>query len=117
MTHSLEPKPYPCIEAIADIFRLAVRCNPEIASFDPLALWNSHYVCELDDSGHIVNSTNKKGGIKNPAFLSTSSGLLLDSIVDSDSAFLHSAEMHHSAETHHAAQLVAPAPQRHSAQK
>ena len=42
--------------------------TPEIASFDPLALWNSHYVRELDDSRHIVNSTNKKGGIKNPAF-------------------------------------------------
>jgi hypothetical protein len=34
-------------------FRLAVRRNPEIASFDPLALCNSHYVRELDDSGHI----------------------------------------------------------------
>jgi hypothetical protein len=30
-----------------------MRRNPEIASFNPLALWNSHYVRELDDSGYI----------------------------------------------------------------
>jgi ABC-type nitrate/sulfonate/bicarbonate transport system substrate-binding protein len=51
--HSLERKPYPAIEAIANVFRLAVRRNPEIASFNPLALWDSHYVRELDDSGYI----------------------------------------------------------------
>jgi hypothetical protein len=50
---SLERKPYPSIEAIANVFRLAVRRNPEVASFNPLALWTSHYVRELDDSGHI----------------------------------------------------------------
>src|SRR5262245_52015853 len=94
--------------------RFAACGQAQIASFNPLALWNSHYVLELDHSG---NFTNKKGGIKNPAFLSTSPGLLLDSIVDSDSAFLHPAEMHHSAETHHAAPLVETAPQQHSAQK
>lgn len=51
--HSLERKPYPSVEAIANVFQLAVRRNPEIASFNPLALWNSHYVRELDDSGYI----------------------------------------------------------------
>lgn len=51
--HSLERKPYPAIEAITNFFRLAMRRNPEIASFNPLALWNSHYVRELDDSGYI----------------------------------------------------------------
>ena len=50
--HSLERKPYPAIEAITNFFRLARR-NPEIASFNPLALWNTHYVRELDDSGYI----------------------------------------------------------------
>jgi ABC-type nitrate/sulfonate/bicarbonate transport system substrate-binding protein len=50
---SLERKPYPSVEAIANVFQLAVRRNPEIASFNPLALWNSHYVRELDDSGYI----------------------------------------------------------------
>lgn len=51
--HSLERKPYPAIEAIANVFQLAVRRDPEVASFNPLALWNSHYVRELDDSGYI----------------------------------------------------------------
>jgi len=31
--------------------RFAACGQAQIASFDPLALWNSHYVLELDDSG------------------------------------------------------------------
>jgi ABC-type nitrate/sulfonate/bicarbonate transport system substrate-binding protein len=52
-TQSLERKPYPSTEAIANVFQLALRRTPEIASFNPLALWNTHYVRELDDSGYI----------------------------------------------------------------
>jgi ABC-type nitrate/sulfonate/bicarbonate transport system substrate-binding protein len=52
-TQSLERKPYPSIEAIANVFQLALRRNPEIASFNPLAMWNTHYIRELDDSGYI----------------------------------------------------------------
>jgi sulfonate transport system substrate-binding protein len=50
---SLERKPYPSLEAIANVFRLAVRRNPEIKDYNPLALWNTHFVRELDDSGYI----------------------------------------------------------------
>ena len=50
---SLERKPYPSTEAIANVFELALRRNPEIADFNPLAMWNTHYVRELDDSGYI----------------------------------------------------------------
>jgi ABC-type nitrate/sulfonate/bicarbonate transport system substrate-binding protein len=50
---SLERKPYPALEAIANVFQLALRRNPEIADYNPLALWNTHYVRELDDSGYI----------------------------------------------------------------
>lgn len=50
---SLERKPYPSPAAIANVFQLAVRRNPEIAGFNPLALWDTHFVCELDDSGYI----------------------------------------------------------------
>ncbi|MFQ5851962.1 MAG: ABC transporter substrate-binding protein [Candidatus Binatia bacterium] len=49
----LERKPYPTIEAIANVFTLAVRRNPEIEGFNPLILWNTHYLRELDDSGLI----------------------------------------------------------------
>ncbi len=31
----LERKPYPTIEAITNVFALAVRCNPEIQGFNP----------------------------------------------------------------------------------
>lgn len=50
---SLERKPYPSPAAIANVFQLAVRRNPEIAGFNPLALWDTHFVRELDDSGYI----------------------------------------------------------------
>jgi NitT/TauT family transport system substrate-binding protein len=50
---SLERKPYPSLEAIANVFRLAVQRNPEIKDYNPLALWNTHFVRELDDSGYI----------------------------------------------------------------
>lgn len=50
---SLERKPYPALPAISNVFQLAVRRNPEIAGYNPLALWNTHFVRELDDSGYI----------------------------------------------------------------
>jgi ABC-type nitrate/sulfonate/bicarbonate transport system substrate-binding protein len=50
---SLERKPYPSLAAIANVFHLAVRRNPEIADYNPLALWDTHFVRELDDSGYI----------------------------------------------------------------
>jgi hypothetical protein len=50
---SLEKVPYPSIEAIQNVFALAVKCDPEIKEFNPLALWDLHYVKEIDDSGYI----------------------------------------------------------------
>ena len=50
---SLERKPYPSLDAIANVFQLALRRDPEIAGFNALALWNTHYVRALDDSGYI----------------------------------------------------------------
>jgi ABC-type nitrate/sulfonate/bicarbonate transport system substrate-binding protein len=50
---SLERKPYPALDAINNVFQLAVRRNPEIAGYNPLALWDTHFVRELDDSGYI----------------------------------------------------------------
>lgn len=50
---SLERKPYPAPEAIINVFQLAVRRNPEIAGYNPLALWDTQFVRELDDSGYI----------------------------------------------------------------
>ena len=50
---SLEEKPYPSLEAIQNVFALAVKRNPEIKDFNPLILWDLHYVKEIDDSGYI----------------------------------------------------------------
>ena len=50
---SLEHKPYPNLRAISNVFQLAVRRDSDIAGFNPLALWDTHYVRELDDSGYI----------------------------------------------------------------
>jgi hypothetical protein len=48
-----EPKPYPKFEAIRNVFQLALRKNPEIIDFNPLILWDLHYVRELDDQGFL----------------------------------------------------------------
>jgi len=50
---SLEAKPYPSLEAIRNVFALAIKRNPEIADFHPLALWDLHYVRDIEDSGYI----------------------------------------------------------------
>jgi ABC-type nitrate/sulfonate/bicarbonate transport system substrate-binding protein len=49
---SLEEKPYPSIEALQNVFALALKGNPEIKDFNPLTLWDLHYVKEIDDSGY-----------------------------------------------------------------
>jgi len=50
---SLERKPYPALPAISNVFQLALRRNPEISDYNPLGLWDTHFVRELDDSGYI----------------------------------------------------------------
>ena len=35
------------------IVQLAVRRDPEVSSYNPLALWDTHFIRELDDSGYI----------------------------------------------------------------
>lgn len=50
---SLESTLYPSLEAIQNVFALAVKRDPEIENFNPLSLWDFHYVRELGDSGYI----------------------------------------------------------------
>ncbi len=79
--HSLERKPYPSLEAIANVFQLAVKRDPEIASFNPLALWNTYYVRTI--AAILVNFMNKKGGaFEAPPFLVSQVTFLMP-IVDS----------------------------------
>jgi hypothetical protein len=50
---SLEAKPYPTLDAIQNVFSLALKRDPVIKNFNPLALWDLHYLREIDDSGYI----------------------------------------------------------------
>jgi hypothetical protein len=49
----LEDKPYPTLDAIRNVFALVLKRDPEIKSFNPLALWDLHYLSEIDDSGYV----------------------------------------------------------------
>jgi ABC-type nitrate/sulfonate/bicarbonate transport system substrate-binding protein len=50
---SLESKPYPSLGAIQNVFALALKRDPEIGNFNPLTLWDLHYLKEIDDNGYI----------------------------------------------------------------
>ena len=42
-----KPKPYPSLEALQNVFALALKRDPEIKEFNPLALWDLHYLRRL----------------------------------------------------------------------
>ncbi len=48
-----QPKPYPTPEAIQNVFALGVKETPELAGFNPLVMWDLHYLRAIDDSGYI----------------------------------------------------------------
>jgi ABC-type nitrate/sulfonate/bicarbonate transport system substrate-binding protein len=49
----LLPKPYPDHEAIANAYRLCCLKSPETEEQSPMALWDLHYLRQLDNSGFI----------------------------------------------------------------
>jgi ABC-type nitrate/sulfonate/bicarbonate transport system substrate-binding protein len=49
----LEPRLYPAMDAIANVYQEALRQDPDAAKVNPLSLWNLHYVRQIDDSGFI----------------------------------------------------------------
>jgi hypothetical protein len=48
-----EKKPYARPEAIQNVFQLGVHDTPEVAGFNPLVMWDMHYLRAIDDSGYI----------------------------------------------------------------
>ena len=46
-------QPYPTLDAIQNGFALALKRDPENKNFNPLALWDLHYLREIDDGGYI----------------------------------------------------------------
>ena len=51
----LEPKLYPSMAAISNVYEEALRQDPDAAKVNPLTLWNLHFVRKLDDSGFVRN--------------------------------------------------------------
>jgi ABC-type nitrate/sulfonate/bicarbonate transport system substrate-binding protein len=49
----LLPKPYPDHEAVANAYKLCCLKSPEAEEMSPMALWDLHYLRELDNSGFI----------------------------------------------------------------
>jgi ABC-type nitrate/sulfonate/bicarbonate transport system substrate-binding protein len=49
----LAPKPYPDLQGIANAYTLCCLKDPAAKAISPAALWNIHYLRELDDSGLI----------------------------------------------------------------
>jgi len=41
------------VEAVQNVFALALKRDPQIEKFNPLTLWDLRYVREIDDSGYI----------------------------------------------------------------
>jgi hypothetical protein len=46
-------KPYPTVRAVANTYEIATLEYPCAKGIDPLALWDLHWVKELDDEGFI----------------------------------------------------------------
>ncbi len=49
----LLPKPYPDHEGVANAYKLCCLKSPETEEMSPMALWDLHYLRELDSSGFI----------------------------------------------------------------
>jgi ABC-type nitrate/sulfonate/bicarbonate transport system substrate-binding protein len=49
----LLPKPYPDHEGVANAYKLCCLKSPETEEVSPMALWDLHYLRELDNSGFI----------------------------------------------------------------
>jgi ABC-type nitrate/sulfonate/bicarbonate transport system substrate-binding protein len=50
---SLEPKLYPALDAIFNVYEEAKRQSKDAEKIHPLALWDFHFLREIDDSGFI----------------------------------------------------------------
>lgn len=53
IANSLEPKLYPSMAAVFNVYEEAKRQSKESEKVHPLALWDFHFLRELDDSGFI----------------------------------------------------------------
>jgi ABC-type nitrate/sulfonate/bicarbonate transport system substrate-binding protein len=61
LTRILEPRLYPTMDAISNVYQEAIRQDPESEKVNPLSLWNLNYVRRLDDSGFVSALYGNKG--------------------------------------------------------
>lgn len=59
----LEPKLYPSMEAIFNVYEEAKRQNAEAMKVNPLALWDMHHIRKIDDTG-FIDSLYKGANLK-----------------------------------------------------
>jgi ABC-type nitrate/sulfonate/bicarbonate transport system substrate-binding protein len=52
---ALEPKLYPSIAAIANVYEEAKRQDPDAKKINPMELWDLHHIRQLDDSGFVAS--------------------------------------------------------------
>lgn len=55
LAEQLEPKLFPTIPAIQNVYQQAVRKDPDAKRVNPLELWDLHFVRKLDDEQFIAN--------------------------------------------------------------
>jgi len=58
----LEPRLYPAMDAIANVYQEALRQDPDAAKINPLTLWNLNYIRKIDDSGFVDTLYGTKRG-------------------------------------------------------
>ena len=57
----LEPKLYPKMQAIANVYEEAIRQDKDAKKVNPMALWDLHHIRRLDDMGFVESLNGKPG--------------------------------------------------------
>jgi len=57
----LEPKLYPKMQSIANVYEEAIRQDKDAEKINPMELWDLHYIRRLDDMGFVDGLYGKRG--------------------------------------------------------
>jgi ABC-type nitrate/sulfonate/bicarbonate transport system substrate-binding protein len=52
---NLDPRLYPTLEAVGNVYQEAVKQDKDAARIHPMALWDMHFLRKIDDSGFIAD--------------------------------------------------------------
>ncbi len=53
ISRTLEPKLYPSMQAISNVYEEAIRQDKDALKVNPMELWNLHFLRQIDDSGFV----------------------------------------------------------------